>query len=172
MLITHNGVMPQVDPSAYVHSSAQVIGDVHIERQSSLWFNVVVRGDVHHIRIGARTNIQDNSTVHITAGRCPTIVGDDVTVGHGVILHGCTIGNRCLIGIGAIVLDACTIGDDCLIGAGSLVTPETSLEPGHLMLGSPAKPVRLLNEAELDHLRQSAQRYVAHAAQYRSQGIT
>lgn len=171
MLYAHNGIAPRVDATAYVHSSAQVIGDVHIGAESSLWFNVVVRGDVFYIRIGARTNIQDNSTVHVTGERQPTLIGDEVTVGHGVILHGCTIGHRCLIGIGAIILDGCEIGDDCMIGAGALLTPRTTVLPGHLVLGSPAKAVRPLRETERDQLRRSAQIYVANAARYRAQGI-
>ncbi len=171
MVIELDGVRPQVDPSAYVQASAQVIGDVHLGAQSSVWFNAVIRGDVFHIRIGARTSIQDNATVHVTGGRHATIVGDDVTVGHGAILHGCTIGNRCLIGIGAIVLDRCVIADDCMIGAGALVTPGTVTEPGYLLLGSPAKPVRPLTEAERLHLLHSALGYVANAARYRAQGI-
>ena len=171
MLYAHNGVAPQVDPTAFIHSSAQVIGDVHIGAQSSLWFNVVARGDVYYIRIGARTNIQDNSTVHVTGGHHPTLIGDDVTVGHAVVLHGCTIGHRCLIGIGAIILDGCEIGDECMIGAGALLTPRTVIPSGHLALGSPAKPVRVLTEGERDQLRQSAQSYVANAARYRAQGI-
>ena len=171
MLIPHNAISPHVDPTAYVQSSARVIGDVSIGAQSSVWFNVVVRGDVFHVRIGARTNIQDNSTVHVTHGQFATIVGDDVTIGHGVILHGCTVGSRVLVGIGAIVLDRCEIGDDCLVGAGALLTPGTRIEPGHLVLGSPARAVRKLKTEELEHLRQSARNYVDNAARYRDQGI-
>jgi carbonic anhydrase/acetyltransferase-like protein (isoleucine patch superfamily) len=171
MLISHDGIRPRVDPSAYVHSSAQVIGDVHIGPQSSVWFNAVIRGDVFHVRIGARTNVQDNSTIHVTTSRWATIVGDDVTIGHNVVLHGCTIGNRCLIGIGAIVLDGCEIGDDCIVAAGSVLTPGTKVEPGQLVLGSPARVARRLEESELEYLRASAGNYVANAEKYRRQGI-
>ena len=171
MLISHNGARPQVDPSAYVHSSAQVIGDVHIGPRSSIWFNAVLRGDVNYIRIGNRTNVQDNATIHVSRADCPTIIGDDVTVGHGAIVHACNVGNHCLIGIGAILLDGCHIGDNCLIGAGALVTPGITVEPGYLMLGSPAKPVRPLNEGELRQLRDSANHYTENAERYRSQGI-
>src|SRR5260221_3864502 len=118
MLITYGDHTPRIDPSAYIQMSAQVIGDVEIGVQSSVWFNVVIRGDVYPIRVGARTNIQDNSTIHVTGGRWSTIIGDEVTVGHGVILHGCRIADRCLIGIGAIVLDGAEIEADCLIAAG------------------------------------------------------
>jgi len=171
MLIPYDGRAPQIDPTAYVQASAQLVGDVVLGPQSSVWFNVVIRGDVHPVRIGTRTNIQDNSTLHVTGGRWATIIGDDVTVGHAVVLHGCRVGNRCLVGIGAIVLDGAEIGDDCLIAAGSLVTPGTVVTIGSLVMGRPAKVVRPLRADELAHLKQSALNYVAHAASYRAQGI-
>jgi carbonic anhydrase/acetyltransferase-like protein (isoleucine patch superfamily) len=171
MLLTLNGIAPSVDPTAYVQSSAHIVGDVHIGAQSSVWFNAVIRGDGHYVRIGARTNVQDNATIHVTTARNPTLVGDDVTVGHNVVLHGCTVGSRCLIGIGAIVLDRCAIADDCLIGAGALLTPGTSVEPGQLVLGNPARVVRPITDAERQHLVQSAAGYVANAARYRNAGI-
>ena len=171
VLIVHDGVAPRIDPTAYVQASAQVIGDVHLGADSSVWFNAVLRGDGFHIRVGARSNIQDNSTVHVTTGRQPTLVGDDVTIGHNVVLHGCVVGNRCLIGIGAIVLDRCTVGDDCIVGAGSLLTPGTEIPPGHLALGRPAKVVRPLTDAERAHVLQSAGNYVANAARYRAQRL-
>ena len=167
VLIPYKGRLPQVDPTAYVQDSAQIIGDVVIGPQSSVWFNVVIRGDVHHIRIGARTNIQDNSTVHGTRDRWPTIVGDDVTVAHGVILHGCTIAARCLIGMGAIVMDGVEIGEDCIVAAGALVTPGTKIPAGHLVIGSPAAMARPLRPEELAHIKQSALNYVAYAESYR-----
>ena len=171
VLLSLNGWAPQIDPSAYIQSSARVIGDVHIGADSSVWFNAVIRGDGHHVRIGARTNVQDNATIHVTTGRHPTVLGDDVTVGHNAVLHGCTIGHRCLIGIGAIVLDRCLIGDGCLIGAGALLTPGTNVEPGHLALGNPARVVRPLSDAEREHIEQSARGYVATAARYRAAGV-
>ena len=171
MLIPYGNHRPKLDTTAYVQNSAQIIGDVAIGAQSSVWFNVVIRGDVHHIRIGVRSNIQDNSTLHVTAGTWPTLVGDDVTVGHGVILHGCRVGNRCLIGMGAIVMDDAEIGDDCLVAAGALVTPGSRMPAGQLIVGSPAKAVRLLRDDERGRLLQSAQNYVAHAVEYRKQGI-
>jgi carbonic anhydrase/acetyltransferase-like protein (isoleucine patch superfamily) len=171
MIIAFDGKTPVVDATASVHSSAQVIGDVHLGAQCSVWFNTVIRGDVHHVRIGARTNIQDNSTVHVTGGRWPTIVGADVTVAHGVILHGCTIGDRCLVAIGAIVLDGAEIGEECMIGAGALVTPGTRVPPGHLLFGSPARIVRPLTSEERDRARATATKYVRYAEQYRAQGI-
>jgi carbonic anhydrase/acetyltransferase-like protein (isoleucine patch superfamily) len=171
MLIAHNGVTPRIDPAAYVHSSAQIIGDVHVGAQSSVWFNAVIRGDVFYVRIGERTNVQDNSTIHVTTDRWPTIVGDDATIGHNAVLHGCRIGNRCLIGIGAIVLDGCEVADDCIVAAGSLLTPGTKVEAGQLVFGSPARPVRRLEESELELLLASAGNYVANAERYRRQGI-
>jgi len=171
VLVTYGGHVPKIAADAYIQGSAQVIGDVEIGAQSSVWFNVVIRADVHYVRIGARTNIQDNSTVHVTTATWPTLVGDDVTVGHGVILHGCRIGSRCLIGMGAIVMDDAEIGEDCLVAAGALVTPGLRIAAGHLVLGSPAKAVRPLQTVELDRLRSSAAHYVTHAASYRAQGI-
>jgi len=171
VLIAYGGTSPRVDPSAYVQQSAQVIGDVRIGPQCSVWFHVVIRADVHHSRIGARTNIQDNATIHVPHDRRPTIVGEEVTVAHGVILHGCTVGDRSLIGIGAIVLDGSEIGEECLVGAGSLVAPGSVLPGGHLVLGIPAKVVRSLNDAELEQLRGSAASYVAYAERYQTQKI-
>lgn len=171
MIIPLDGIAPTIDPSAYVQESAQVIGDVHVGAESSIWFHTVLRGDVHSIRIGARTSIQDNSTVHVTSGRHGTTVGDDVTVGHGVILHGCAIGNGSLIGIGAIVLDRCEIGEQCLIGAGALLAPGTVVPPRTLVLGQPGVVVRPLREEELAGLATSAAKYVLNAARYKRQGI-
>ena len=171
MLIALDGLQPRLAPDAWVQASAQVIGDVQLGVASSVWFNAVVRGDVHPIRIGARTNVQDNCTVHVTGGRHATVLGDDVTVGHNAVLHGCTVGARCLVGIGAIVLDRCVVGDDSIIGAGSLLTPGTVIPPGHLALGSPAKVVRPISDAERAHVLQSAANYVLNAARYRSQGV-
>ena len=171
MIHTFNGITPRVDDSAYIQQSAQIIGDVHIGEHSSVWFNTVLRGDVFHIRIGARTNIQDNSTVHVTTGRDATIVGDGVTIGHNVVLHGCEIGSGSLIGIGAIVMDGCKIGECSLIGAGALVTPGTVIAPQSLVLGSPAKVIRRLRAKELNNLEASAQRYVDNAQRYLDSGI-
>lgn len=169
MLVAYKGVLPQVDASAYINASAQVIGDVVIGAHSSVWFNVVIRADVHHIRIGARTNIQDNSTVHVTRGRWGTSVGDGVTVAHGVILHGCRIGDRCLVGMGAIVMDGAEVEDECMIAAGSLVTPGTKVPRGYLVMGSPARATRPLRPEEVAQLHWSAEQYVAYAHTYREQ---
>lgn len=169
MLLPYRGRAPVIDPTACVQPSAQIIGDVVIGAQASVWFNVVIRADVNYVRIGARTNIQDSSTIHVTHDRWPTVVGDDVTVAHAVILHGCRVADRCLIGMGAIVMDGAVINEDCLVAAGSLVTPGTTVPPGQLIMGRPAKAVRPLRPDELAHLKESAQNYVGYAASYRGE---
>ena len=157
---------PQFDQSVFIDPSAQVIGRTTIGRDSSIWPLVAVRGDVNYIEIGARTNIQDNSVLHVAR---PTeenekgfalIIGDDVTVGHGAILHACTIGDCCLIGMGATVMDGATIGAACIIAAGSLVPPGKQLEGGFLYRGSPVKQARPLTSEELTFLKESASHYV------------
>ena len=167
MIVAFEGHRPRIDPTAFVPDAAVVIGDVTVGPQSSLWFHTVVRGDVHHVRIGARTNVQDNATVHVVRERLPTILGDDVTVGHNVVLHGCRVEDGCLIGMGAIVLDGAVVGARSLVGAGALVTPGTDIPPQSLVLGSPAKRVRALNDDELERLRVSAANYVSLAERYR-----
>ena len=171
MLISFNDVRPTIAPTAYVQDSAQIIGDVVIDAHASVWFNVVIRGDVHHVRIGERTNIQDNSTLHVASGRWPTLVGAGVTVGHAVVLHGCRVADRCLIGMGAIVMDGADIGAGCLVGAGALVAPGTKIPPGQLVIGRPAQVVRPLRPEEMELIERSAANYVAYAASYRAQGI-
>ncbi|MFY1827560.1 gamma carbonic anhydrase family protein [Myxococcus fulvus] len=162
------GVLPTVHPSCFVDDSAQVVGDVHLGEDSSVWLNTVMRGDVNPIRIGQRTNIQDLSLIHVTGGRSSTVVGDDVTVGHHVVLHGCTVGNRVLVGMGAILLDDVEIGDDCIIGAGTLLTPGTKIPPGSLVVGSPGKVKRAVTPEEREFLLLSAQHYVHIASEYRA----
>lgn len=157
---------PIIGPRAYVDDSAMVIGDVNVGEDASLWPMVVARGDVHSIRIGARTNIQDASVLHVTQdnrfspGGYALTIGDDVTVGHGVILHACTVGNLVLVGMGSTVLDGAIIPPRTMIAAGSLVAPGKELESGYLYLGSPAKQARPLTEQELDYLEFSAKHYV------------
>jgi carbonic anhydrase/acetyltransferase-like protein (isoleucine patch superfamily) len=158
---------PRIDATAYVPELAVVIGDVVIGAGSSLWFHTVVRADVHHVRIGARSNVQDNATIHVVRGRFPTLVGDGVTIGHNAVLHGCTVEDGSLIGMGAIVLDGAVIGAESLVGAGALVTPGTVVPPRSLVLGSPAKRARAVSDAELERLRTSAANYVELARRYR-----
>ncbi|MDA0739080.1 MAG: gamma carbonic anhydrase family protein [Nitrospirae bacterium] len=166
MIKPYRGVLPTIATSAFVEDTAVVVGDVVIDSESSVWFNTVIRGDVHYIRIGHRTNIQDLSLLHVTHDTHPLIIGDDVTVGHHVTLHGCTIRNRVLIGMGSIVMDGAIIADDCIIGAGSLVTEGTIIPSHSLAIGSPARVKRPLNEKEVAWLKESASNYVQYASQY------
>ena len=145
-----------------------MIGDVSLGEGCSVWFNTVLRGDVNPIRLGARTNIQDLSMVHVLSHRFGTSMGVDVTVGHHVVLHGCTVGNRVLIGMGAILMDGVEVGDDCVVAAGALLTPGTRVPPGSLVLGSPAKVRRAITPAERAWITESAQNYVGYAAEHRS----
>ncbi len=171
MIIEHNGISPTIDETVYVQRSAQIIGDVHVGPESSIWFNSVIRGDVCYVRIGARVNVQDNATIHVFSGGIPTILGKGVSIAHNVVVHACTIGSFTLVGIGAIVLDGCDIGSECLIGAGAVVTPRTVVPPRSLILGNPGKVVRPLNDQEIDSLHRSASNYVRFSREYREQGI-
>ncbi len=167
MIKPYKNIFPQIDPTAFVEETAQVIGDVHIGPESSVWHNAVIRGDVNYIRIGARSNIQDCSVVHVTGKPpAPTIIGDDVTVGHNVILHGCTIEGPALIGMGAIIMDNAVIKPNVVIGAGALVSEGKIIEEGTLVIGSPARPKRKLTEEEIGFLNQSAQNYVRYRLDY------
>ncbi|MDH4229669.1 MAG: gamma carbonic anhydrase family protein [Nitrospirota bacterium] len=156
----YKDIFPKVDASAYVDESAQVIGDVVIGAESGIWPGVVVRGDVNYIRIGARTNIQDNSTLHVTRRTHPLVVGDDCTVGHAVILHGCTLRDHAFIGMGAVVMDGAEVGEFAMVGAGALVTQGKQIPPRSLAVGSPAKVVRELTDDEVERIRRSAKNYV------------
>jgi carbonic anhydrase/acetyltransferase-like protein (isoleucine patch superfamily) len=168
MIYAHLGRWPKIHETAFVAPSADVIGDVEIGELSSIWFQVVIRGDVNSIRIGKRTNIQDHSMLHVTRKTSPLKVGDDVTVGHRVLLHGCTIGSRVLVGMGAIIMDDAEIGDDCVIGAGALVTRGKKIPSGSLVMGAPGKVVREINPEERGFLLQSSENYVRDSADYRS----
>lgn len=164
------GAVPRLHASVFAAEGAVIVGDVEIGEDSSIWFGCVVRGDVNAIRIGARTNVQDQTVIHVTGGTHPTTLGDDVTVGHRVVLHGCTVKDRCLIGIGAVVMDGAVVGPDAMVGAGALVPPGMVVPPGTLVLGSPAKPKRPLSPEELAFLPRSAANYVGYAAAYRAEG--
>lgn len=171
---TYDRISPSIDSSAFVDETALVIGDVHIGADSSIWPFTVARGDVNEIRIGARTNIQDHCVLHVTHDSSyhprghALHVGDDVTVGHRVVLHGCTIEDSCLIGMGAIVMDGAVLGSGLLLGAGSLVPPGKFLEGGYVWLGSPVRRARALTDDEGERLRYSAQHYVALKNTYKS----
>jgi len=162
----YQDLTPEIAPGAWVHPSAQVIGDVSLGPDSSIWCNAVVRGDVNHIRIGAGTNVQDLTMCHVSHKTpakplgAPLIIGSYVTVGHSVILHGCQIGDECLIGMGSIVMDDVVVEDRVMLGAGSLVAPGKRLLSGMLYMGRPAVAVRALTEAELAFLRYSAEHYI------------
>lgn len=166
MLRPFRGILPQVDASVYVDASAQVIGDVRIGADSSVWMNVVIRGDVNIIRIGSRTNIQDGTIVHVMRDTHPTIIGDEVTVGHAALLHGCTIEDRCLIGMGAQLLNGVRIGADSIVAAGTLVTEETTIPPRSLVMGRPGKVKRALTDEEVASILDYAERYVNYKKDY------
>lgn len=169
MLRTYRGITPSVATSAFIEDTAVVIGDVAIGSESSVWFNAVIRGDVHSIRIGHRTNIQDLCLLHVTHDTHPLTLGDDITVGHHVVLHGCTIHDRVLIGMGAIIMDGAVIEEDCVIGAGALITRNIHIHSRSLVMGSPAKVNRLLTDAEVQWIKESAANYIRYAQQYVSE---
>jgi gamma-carbonic anhydrase len=166
-LIPYQGQMPRLHPSVFVAEGARIIGDVEIGKNSSIWFNVVIRGDVHSIRIGARTNVQDNSVLHVTTQTAPLNIGSDVTIGHNVVLHGCTIEDRCLVGMGAVVLDGVHLRTDSLVAAGSVVMEGFDVPEGMLLAGVPAKIKRALTGEEKKFLQQSAANYVRYSENYR-----
>ncbi len=166
MLKPFKGIVPTVGSQVFIEDSAMIIGDVVIGDESSIWFHAVVRGDVHYIRIGHRTNVQDLSMLHVTHDTYPLLIGNEVTIGHHVVLHGCTIKDRVLIGMGAIVMDGATIGEDSLVGAGALVTERSQIPPNSLVVGSPAKVKRSLTPREINWLKESSSNYVKYAQQY------
>lgn len=171
-LRSYKGIQPQIGDRVYIDSSAVLVGDITLGDDASVWPLVAARGDVNHIRIGARSNIQDGSVLHVTHKNAenpqgyPLIIGDDVTVGHKVMLHGCTIGHRVLVGMGAIVLDGVVIQDEVMVGAGSLVPPGKTLESGYLYVGSPVKQARPLTDKERAFLQKSADNYVQNKDDY------
>ena len=167
MIRAFRGVSPRIHETTFVAESAQVIGDVEIRAESSVWFGAVIRGDVNSIRIGKYTNIQDNVVFHVFRDRSAIEMGDHVTVGHGVRLHGATIGSYCLIGIGAIVLDGVVMEEESMVAAGALVTPGTRIPRRSLMMGAPAKVARTLTDEDLEMIRRSAQAYVRLKNEYR-----
>jgi carbonic anhydrase/acetyltransferase-like protein (isoleucine patch superfamily) len=166
MIKSYKGIHPDIDSSAFVDQSAQVIGDVKIGEESSVWFNATIRGDVNSIRIGARTNIQDGSVLHVTKDTHPLLLGDDITIGHSVSLHGCHIEGPALIGIGAIILDGAHIEPNVMVAAGALVTEGMRVKSGTLVMGAPAKPKRPLTPEELEWLKISALNYVGYRLDY------
>jgi carbonic anhydrase/acetyltransferase-like protein (isoleucine patch superfamily) len=166
MVRPHRGRWPDIHPTAFVDQSAQVIGDVTLGEASSVWMNVVIRGDVHRIRIGHRTNIQDGTIVHAMRDTHPTTIGDEVTIGHGAIIHGCAIEPRCLIGMGAIILNGAVIGTGSIVAAGTLVTEGQIVPPGSLVMGSPGRVRREVTDAEARTIADLAERYVGYRLDY------
>ncbi|MGA9118886.1 MAG: gamma carbonic anhydrase family protein [Bacteroidota bacterium] len=165
-LIAHHGVSPSISDTSFIAAGAMVIGDVSVGQEASIWFNAVLRGDINRITIGERTNIQDGTVVHVTH-ELAVLIGDEVTIGHLAMVHGCTIGDRCLVGMNAILLDGATVGPDSVVAAGAVVKERFVVPPGVLVAGVPARVVRELTEGERLALRESAEHYVAYARTYR-----
>ena len=165
MLRPYRSIHPRVAPTAFIDYSAQVIGDVVIGDDSGVWMNAVLRGDINSIRVGRRTNIQDGCVVHVMSGTYPTTLGDEVTVGHGAVLHGCTVEDRCLISMGAIVLNGATIGTESIIAAGAVVVEGATVPPRSLVMGSPGRVRRSVTTDEVAAI----QRYAAHYVEYKTE---
>ena len=166
MLRPYRGTSPRIHPTAFVDASAQVIGDVEIGEESSVWMCAVIRGDVHWIRVGKRTSIQDGTVVHAMTGTHPTSIGDHVTVGHAAVIHGCTIEDQCLIGMGAILLNGSHVGTGSIVAAGTLLVEGQNIPPRSLVMGSPGKVKRLLTQAEAADIQLSADRYAGYRLDY------
>lgn len=165
MIYPFKGCLPEVSEGVYVAPGARVIGQVTLGRDVSVWFNAVLRGDVDTISVGEGSNIQDQTVVHCDAG-FPTVIGQHVTVGHSCIIHGCTIGDHCLIGMGSTILNGARLGKNCLVGAGSLITEQKEFPAGSVIMGRPAKVVRQVGERELEMIRRGAQNYRENARAY------
>ncbi|MEO1864659.1 MAG: gamma carbonic anhydrase family protein, partial [Pseudomonadota bacterium] len=166
MIYQLNHQIPKIGKDAYVAPSADVIGSVILEAEASVWFGAVLRGDNDVITVGARSNVQDNSVIHVDKG-VPVSVGSDVSIGHSVVIHGCSIGDRSLIGNGAVILDFAEIKEDCLVGAGALVTPGKTFPARSLIVGAPARVARELNDEEIAQLRANVDSYLSKTKRYR-----
>lgn len=167
MIVPYRDHQPDIEQAAYIAPSADIVGNVVLGAECTIWFNATVRGDMARITIGGGTNIQDNAVVHVNDGM-PTVIGEAVTVGHGAIIHACTIGDRCLVGMGAIILDEAVIGEECLVAAGALVPPRKQFPPRSLIVGSPAKVARSLTDREVTDLQENARHYVQYGKEYAS----
>lgn len=159
VILSYKGVSPVIASDVFVAPTASIIGDTHIGSGSTVWFGAVLRGDVHHIRIGKNTNIQDGAVGHVTTGKWPLMVGDRVTVGHRAVIHGCTLMDECLVGMGAVVLDGATIETGAMVAAGAVVSPGKTVPTGWIYSGVPARPLREMTEAEKAYLAWSAAHY-------------
>ena len=166
-ILTYEGITPTIDASAFVAPGARVIGDVVIGAEASLWYNVVVRGDGNYIRIGARTNVQDGSVIHISAHTHPTVIGDDVLIGHMAMVHGCTLHDRSFVGFGAVVMDGCVIESDAMLAAGAMLTPGKRIPSGQLWSGRPARYMRDLSPEEMAGNQKGVAAYVVEARKHR-----
>jgi carbonic anhydrase/acetyltransferase-like protein (isoleucine patch superfamily) len=171
MIRSHRGRMPRIPSSVFVDESAQVIGDVEIGEESSVWMSVVIRGDVNWIRIGRRSNVQDGTVVHVMTKTHPTVIGDNVTIGHGAIVHGCTIENQCLIGMGTILLNGAHVGTGSIVAAGTLLVEGMEVPPRSLVMGSPGRVKRALTDAEVADIQAYADRYVGYRVDYMNNAI-
>jgi carbonic anhydrase/acetyltransferase-like protein (isoleucine patch superfamily) len=167
LILPYNNILPRIHDSAFIAHTAVITGDVEIGPDSSVWFGCVMRGDVHQIRVGARTNIQDGTIVHCTRDKYACLIGSDITIGHGAILHACTLEDGCFIGMGAIVMDNARVESGAMVAAGALVPPGKVVKKGELWAGNPAKPMRTLTEQELAFFPVSAKHYVELARSYR-----
>lgn len=166
MIRSFQGISPTIPASCFIEETGMVIGDVVMGEQCSIWFHTVIRGDVNYIRLGDRTNVQDLCMLHVTHDTHPLVIGHDVTIGHRVVLHGCTIKDRVLIGMGAIIMDGAVIGEDSVVGAGALITEGTLVPPKSVILGSPAKVKRPVTDQEVLWIKQSSENYVKYAGLY------
>ncbi len=167
MIIKYKDKKPTISKTCFIANSTNIIGDVKIGSETNIWFGTTIRADMHYIRIGKRTNIQDNSIIHVTTNIAPTVIGNGVTIGHGAIVHGCTIKDNCLIGMGSIIMDEVIINEGSMIAAGALIPPKTIVPRDTLMVGSPAKPIRKLKTIEKTEIFERAQHYIDLANEYR-----
>jgi len=165
-VLAYGGTAPQVDESVLLAAGARLIGNVRVAADASIWFNAVLRADEHSISIGAATNVQDNCSIHVTAPDHPAVIGSRVTIGHGAVLHGCTVADHCLIGMGAILLDGCAVEEHTMVAAGALVPPGKRYPAGSLLMGAPARVARPLTEAEIQSIRAAAEHYIEIARSY------
>ncbi|MBI1979418.1 MAG: gamma carbonic anhydrase family protein [Elusimicrobia bacterium] len=159
MIREYNGIKPKIHPTSFVHETAEIIGNVTLERNSSIWPYCVLRGDIAEIVVGEETNVQDNTVIHTNEGK-PTLLGKGISVGHSVLLHGCTVQDRCIVGMGAILLDGVVVEEDCIVGAGAVLSPNTKVTRGSMALGVPARVIRPLRADEIEHIRWNAQEYI------------
>ncbi|MFP4386420.1 MAG: gamma carbonic anhydrase family protein [Alphaproteobacteria bacterium] len=169
VILPYRGIYPKIDETAFIAPNVSIVGDVEIGAHANIWYGCSIRGDVHEVRIGARSNIQENSVIHTTGGVSGTYIGDDVTVGHGCILHACTVGNHGFVGMGSCLLDESAVEDFAMLAAGSLLTPKKIIPTGQLWAGRPARYTRDLTAEEKENAKQSAQNYVALGKEHKNE---